>query len=109
MSNKIRNIIGIFLFVAAMGIGVFAYGNNADAASTYKIRINKQQNVVTIYKLDENGKYKAYKAMVCSVGYGTPVGNHRLGEKIRWHELDGPVYGQYCTRITGHILFHSVW
>ena len=109
MSNKIRNIIGIFLFVAAMGIGVFAYGKNADAASTYKIRINKQQNVVTIYKLDENGKYKAYKAMVCSVGYGTPVGNHRLGEKIRWHELDGPVYGQYCTRITGHILFHSVW
>lgn len=80
-----------------------------EAASTLKIRINKQQNCVTIYKLDDKGKYKPYKAMVCSVGSATPLGNFSLKEKIRWHTLEGPVYGQYCTRITGHILFHSVW
>lgn len=44
-----------------------------EAASTLKIRINKQQNCVTIYKLDDKGKYKPYKAMVCSVGSATPL------------------------------------
>lgn len=82
---------------------------HADAAYTYKIRINKQQNCVTIYKLNDKGKYEPYKAMVCSVGHATPLGNFSIKDKIRWHELDGPVYGQYCSRITGHILFHSVW
>ncbi len=90
-------------------IGVLADTSTAEAASTFKIRINKQQNCVTIYKLDDKGKYKPYKAMVCSVGNATPIGTFSLKEKIRWHTLDGPVYGQYCTRITGHILFHSVW
>ena len=72
------------------------------------IKINKQQNVVTIYK-EKDGKYKPHKAFVCSVGYATPTGAFSLGEKLRWHLLDGPSYGQYCTRITGSILFHSVW
>ena len=31
-----------------------------------------------------------------------------MSNKYRWHMLNGGVYGQYCTRITGHILFHSV-
>ncbi len=87
----------------------FLRGGGAEAASKYKIRINKQQNCVTIYEVKANGKYKPIKAFVCSVGYDTPLGTFGLKEKIRWHELDGPVYGQYCTRITGHILFHSVW
>lgn len=88
---------------------VLANDSKADAASTYRIRINKQQNCVTIYKINDKGKYEPYKAMTCSVGWATPLGTFGLKEKIRWHELDGPVYGQYCTRITGHILFHSVW
>lgn len=82
---------------------------DSEAASTYKIRINKQQNCVTVYKLNSKGQYEPFKAMICSVGSATPYGTFGLKEKIRWHELEGPVYGQYCTRITGHILFHSVW
>ena len=109
MSKKIYKYVWVIMFVMLLGAGIFAFGKNASAASTFKIRINKSQNVVTIYRLQSDNSYKPIKAMVCSVGYGTPVGNHRLGEKIRWHELDGPVYGQYCTRITGHILYHSVW
>ena len=31
-----------------------------------------------------------------------------MSNKYRWHQLNGGVYGQYCSRITGHILFHSV-
>ena len=80
----------------------------ADAASTYSIKVNKQQNVVTIYKW-QGDKYKPYKAFVCSAGYATPTGTFSLGEKLRWHTLDGPSYGQYCSRITDGILFHSVW
>ena len=79
------------------------------AASRYKIKVNKQKNCVTIYKMNTNGKYKPVKAMVCSTGAATPVGTFPLGEKMRWHTLIGPCYGQYCTRIHGGILFHSVW
>ena len=97
------------LLVAALLIFPIVGINKAEAKSTYTIKINKQQNCVTIYQKQENGKLKPIRAMVCSVGYATPLGTFNLKEKIRWHTLDGPVYGQYCTRITGSILFHSVW
>lgn len=78
------------------------------ATKKYVIKVNKQRNVVTIYK--NNGKkYKPYKAFVCSTGKATPVGTFPLGMKYRWHELMGPSFGQYCSRITGNFLFHSVW
>lgn len=47
--------------------------------------------------------------MVCSTGTATPRGGvYKLNYKYRWLPLFGGVYGQYCTRITGNILFHSV-
>lgn len=99
------------IFVLAMGVllGIGCYQNSADAASSYLIKINKQANCVTIYKQKSNGSYKAVKALVCSTGYATKLGTYSLGEKMRWHTLDGPCYGQYCTRIYGGVLFHSVW
>ena len=69
------------------------------------IKINKGTNVVTVY--EQNGK--PYVAFTCSTGYATPVGTFHTMAKYRWWTLDGPSYGQYCTRITGSILFHSVW
>ena len=90
--------------------GCLSGKSQAQAADTYKIRVNKQCCVVNVYKYDEeSAKYKIHKAFICSPGYATPVGTHHLGEKMRWHTLDGPTYGQYCSRITGSILFHSVW
>lgn len=77
----------------------------AEAAGNYYIRINKGTNVVTVY----NSNGTPYRAFVCSTGAATPTGTYYTSQKLRWHELDGPVWGQYCTRITGHILFHSVW
>ncbi len=75
-------------------------------AAGYKIKINRATNVVTIY----NSEGEAVKAMTCSTGGGnTPLGTFSAGQKYRWQTLDGPCYGQYCTRITGHVLFHSVW
>lgn len=84
-------------------------GNDAKADSGYLIKVNKQQNCVTIYKKNTAGKYKPVKALVCSTGYATKLGTYSLGQKMRWHTLDGPCYGQYCTRIYGGVLFHSVW
>lgn len=95
----------LLLFVALAGI---MNKGEARAAATYKIKINKACCTVNVYKYNGT-KYKCIKAFVCSPGYATPTGTFYLGEKMRWHTLDGPTYGQYCTRITGSILFHSVW
>lgn len=98
-------VIGMLLLSFCVNLS----DTRVSAASTYQIKINKQQNCVTIYKLDGQGKYKPVKAMVCSTGWATQTGTYSLGEKMRWHVLDGPCYGQYCTRIYGGVLFHSVW
>ena len=76
----------------------------------YHIKVNYGANVVTVYKKDNSGKYTVpVKAMVCSTGKATPTsGTYKMSNKYRWHQLNGGVYGQYCSRITGHILFHSV-
>ena len=77
----------------------------------YLIKVNKTQNIVIIYKQDDSGEYTVpVKAMVCSVGKegNTPSGTFKTSDKYTWRLLEGNVYGQYATRITGHILFHSV-
>ena len=83
-----------------------------EVTGAFSIKVNKSTNLVTIYR---GGT--PVKAMLCSVGLNdaTPSGNFRLGMKYsNWHALfgSGPgkyVYGQYCTNITGNILFHSVY
>jgi len=75
------------------------------ATNNYYIKVNKGTNVVTVYK----GDGTPYTAFACSTGYATPIGTFYTMAKYRWWTLDGPSYGQYCTRITGSILFHSVW
>lgn len=109
---KIMKRVGKLCFVCLLFLmlGVIAGRSESKAVSTYKVRVNKQCCVVTVYKYDTTkSKYKPVKAFVCSPGYATPVGTYPLGEKMRWHVLDGPCYGQYCSRITGGFLFHSVW
>ena len=81
-----------------------------DNTVQYYLKINYIANVVTAYTKDSEGNYTTpVKAMVCSTGTATPhSGVYRMSSKYRWHMLNGGVYGQYCSRITGHILFHSV-
>jgi len=77
----------------------------------YYLKINRQQNVVTAYEKDENGEYTVpVKAILCSTGLynATPKGVFQLSSKYLWRELNGGVYGQYASRITGGVLFHSV-
>lgn len=77
----------------------------------YYIKVNRQTNVVTVYTYDNAGAYtQPVKAFVCSTGKsnGTPTGKFKLSGKYRWQLMNGGVYSQYASRITGHILFHSV-
>lgn len=105
-----------FLLVTALVFtsGAVYTAKNAEQASAagksaYLLKVNKQKNVVTAYKR-VNGRYKPYRAMLCSTGgANTPSGTHHLSRKYRWHTLMGPVWGQYCTVFCGACLFHSVW
>lgn len=77
----------------------------------YYLKVNRQQNVITVYEQDENGEYTVpTKAILCSTGLynATPLGTFHLSDKYIWRELHGGVYGQYASRITGGVLFHSV-
>lgn len=78
-------------------------------AYPYLLTVNLTKNIVTVYERGETGKYtKPVRAFVCSGGEQTPEGTFRTSDKYTWRLLFGNVYGQYATRITGHILFHSV-
>lgn len=78
----------------------------------YYIKINRTQNVVNVYARDEQGEYTIpYKVLLCSTGTYTPATGKIVKlskDRYRWGLLNGNVYGQYATRITGSILFHSV-
>jgi len=80
---------------------------SARAAGVYTIYVNRGSNIVNVVRRSTG---KVVKAMYCSTGknYNTPRGTFYTGEKYRWRALFGGHWGQYCTRITGHILFHSV-
>jgi hypothetical protein len=78
----------------------------------YSITVNKGTNCVTVYQKNTDGDFLPVKAMICSVGLNnddTPAGTFKTNEKYKWRALFGNVYGQYATRINGHILFHSVY
>lgn len=75
----------------------------------YYIMVNRKQNCVTVYAKDgDNGYIIPIKAFLCSTGgTKTPLGTFTMSTQYRWHQLYGAA-GQYCSRITGHVLFHSV-
>ena len=105
-NSKRRSVLVALLLVASIFLGTVWNVESAHAATgDYYIKINTGTNVVTVYKQDGT----PYTAFTCSIGYATPIGTFHTMAKYRWWTLDGPSYGQYCTRITGSILFHSVW
>ncbi len=78
--------------------------------SSYYIKVNCKEQIVTIYLEDKNSENDIIvKNMICSTGIATPnEGVFEISDKYEWRYLVGNVYGQYATRITGQILFHSV-
>lgn len=86
-------------------------------SDTYMIKVNRTASCVTVYARDYDKQYKSNKAsyvipvvsFVCSAGNATPVGTFSIKDKLRWHELMGPSWGQWCEHLTDSILFHSVF
>ncbi len=105
-----RYVDGYKLYYNSKGKLVKDVSSIIGEQDNYVIKVNKKKNTVTVYAKDgKKGYIIPVKAFVCSTGYATPLGTFRTPQKLRWHELMGPCWGQWCTRITGSILFHSVW
>lgn len=82
--------------------------------SSYYLTVNCETNTIMVYAQDiPGGAYNIpVKAIVCSTGMaGTPTvqGDFVIRRFARWGTLMGPVYGQYCSQISGSYLFHSAW
>lgn len=76
---------------------------------SYYIKVNRTACCVTVYAKDGNKGYTIpVVSFICSTGGATPVGNFKTKDRLRWHELMGPCWGQWCAHITDSILFHSV-
>ena len=106
-AKKRRFICLLLVVLMIAGSFLIARPNEVQAATKYYIKVNRTTNVVTIY---DSSTDEPVKAMICSCGgSNTPTGTYYTPAKYRWHELMGPSYGQYCTRITSGVLFHSVW
>lgn len=114
-----KRIVSLFLALVTVALLVSSGVQSAAASQwmpgngkPYYIMVNRAQSTVTVYELDERGYYTVpVKAMICSTGrkgHATPTGTYTIGGRWSWvHMLDNS-YGQYCTQISGNILFHSV-
>ena len=80
--------------------------------SPYYIVVYTGSQSAVVYGKDKNGAYNVQvKAFTVSTGKkSTPTakGLYRIRAKYRWKTLMGPCYGQYCSSISPHYLFHSV-
>lgn len=77
----------------------------------YSIKVNRQENCVTVYTYDKDGEYTIpVRAMICSSGKdnGTITGNFNIYYKADWNPLFNDVYGKYVSGFSGDYLFHSV-
>ena len=78
----------------------------------YRIKVNRTENFVTVYTLDEHGKYTIpYKTFWCSTGAeadSTPLGTFKMTERYDWRIMVDGTYAQYAIRIHGPIMLHSV-
>lgn len=105
-----KYVNGYKLYFNNKGEVVQDVSNLIGKQSSYVLKINRSKDMVTVYAKDgENGYIIPVKAFICSDGNGTPTGTFYTPAKYRWRELMGPSWGQWCTRITGGILFHSVY
>lgn len=85
--------------------------NTSNYNKPYAITVYRENGTVVVYSADQNGFF-TIPVRVCVASPGaddnTPLGTFYTPAKYRWATLIGPCYGQYSTRISGPILFHSV-
>ena len=97
------------ILISAILVAILSTNAFSDNKYPYYIEVNRATNIVSVYAPDKIGNYtNNVKNFICSTGTGTPDGTFKTSDKYEWRILFGNVYGQYATRIHGHILFHSV-
>lgn len=97
-------MISILLLFFTLG---FMLPKRVQTAGKYTIYVNRKTNLVNVVDQSTN---KVVRSMYCSTGKNncTIKGTFKTKVKYRWRALEGNVYGQYATRISGSYLFHSV-
>lgn len=107
--KKITALLVLMLMLTTV-IGSADFAEAGTYKGTWWLKVNTQCNVVTAYKRVD-GEWEPVRAMLCSTGLNdtTPQGGFFLKGRWNWGALYEGVYGQYCTHITGDILFHSVF
>ena len=85
---------------------------NYKSSVPYKVKINRVENFVMIYGIDIHGKYKIpYKCFICSSAKNiknTLLGDYRLNDRYRWHQMVDGSYAQYAIRFYDKLMLHSV-
>lgn len=84
-----------------------------DVEFPYYIMVNRAANCVTVYGIDDDGKYsipvKAFAASCGREGEETITGDgYTTTDKYVWRLMVDGTYGHYAFRIDGGYLFHSV-
>ena len=106
---KSKKLLNYFLILTFLITSLIFVQPTQASTGKYHIKVNRLANTVTVYERQSDGSYKPIKAMLCSSGgYLTPLGTFKTQVKYRWRPLFYDAYGQYSTRIVGHVLFHSI-
>ena len=53
----------------------------------YKLRVNKSQNFITVYKKDSSGEFKPLSVFACSVNSNVNTGDTVISNKQTWSML----------------------
>ena len=61
----------------------------------YKLRVNKSQNFITVYKKDSSGEFKPLSVFACSVNSNVNTGDTVISNKQTWSILALNTYGHY--------------
>ena len=59
----------------------------------YKLRVNKSQNFITVYKKDSSGEFKPLSVFACSVNSNVNTGDTVISNKQTWSMLASNTYG----------------
>lgn len=102
---------GYKYYIESDGYSIRTNTESLVRGSSYILKVNKTKCTVNVLAYDSaTGSYCIpVKSFVCSPGKSTPIRRCYLQESYRWHELIGPVWGQWCTRFYSGMLFHSVY
>ncbi len=111
-----KRLLTLFLCLTLLVASFPMFEEGALAASAYYIEVDITNQIVTVYESGNRTDSGIVRQMICSTGAPstpTPQGTFILPEKkyaadrTEWKRVNG-AWAQWCTRIRGSILFHSL-